>query len=134
MVASSEPSATTSSYERLLGSPADSEGWLRLVADHIPIRAGATDADLRVLHDFGAGFPHRPRFVGKTLAEAFDDHPDRDRILGCCRLALEGQVCELDIDDGRSAARIRLSPRTEPTGRIVGVVVLAFDITPSARA
>src|SRR5687767_11514456 len=134
MGVSPEPSATESGGERPLGSPADSEGWLRLVANHVPVRGGATDLELRVTHEIGTGFPQRPSFVGKTLGEAFADHPDRDRILGGCGLALQGQACVLDIDDGRHATRVHLGPRTDPSGKVVGVIALAFDITRSTRA
>jgi len=126
--------AVEEARERLLLRLAETEAWLRLFTSHVPARACATDLDLRVVSDLGAGFPDSPGPIGKTVAELFAASPDRDRVLDACSRALLGEACELDIDDGQAAAHLRLTPRYDSAGRIVGVIGLAFEVTARVRA
>jgi PAS domain S-box-containing protein len=125
-----EPSDET----RLAAKLRETEAWLRLFTEHVPVRACATDRDLRVVADLGAGFSSSPGPLGKTVAELFATSPDRDRVLEACGRALEGQPSDLHIDDGQSAARLQLIPRRDADGNVIGVVGLAYDTTKRTRA
>jgi PAS domain S-box-containing protein len=107
---------------------------LRLFAEQLPARACATDRELRVVSDLGAGFAASPLALGKTVPELFARSPDRERVLEGCRRALAGESCKLEIDDGRSAALLHLVPRRDPAGNVIGVVGLALDVTERVRA
>jgi two-component system sensor histidine kinase UhpB len=72
--------------------------------------------------------------VGKTVPELFATSPDRDRVLEGCQRALAGEPSVLEIDDGTSAAQLRLEPFRDPAGNVVGVVGLAFDTTGQVRS
>jgi PAS domain S-box-containing protein len=111
-----------------------SEARLRLFTDQIPARATATDRELRVVWDVGAGFPGNPTAVGKTVQELFADSPDIERVLDGCRRALAGESCKLQIDDGEQAAQLQLGPARDLAGNVIGVMGVAFDVTERARA
>jgi len=110
------------------------EARLRLFTEQLSARATVTDRDLRVVWDEGGAFPDSPSVAGKTVAELFATSPDRDRVLDACRRALAGESSVLDIDDGRSAAKLLLEPFRDPAGTITGVVGLAFDTTGRVRS
>jgi two-component system sensor histidine kinase UhpB len=112
----------------------DTEARLRLFTEQIPARATVTDRDLRVVWDAGAAFAGNPSVVGKTVPELFATSPDRDRVLDGCRRALAGEPSVLEIDDGTSAAQLRLEPFRDPAGNVIGVVGLAFDTTGQVRS
>jgi PAS domain S-box-containing protein len=112
----------------------ETEARLRLFTDQIPARAAATDRELRVVWDAGAGFPSRPSTVGSTVPELFADSPDRERVLEGCAKALAGESCKLQIDNGESAAQLQLGPVRDLAGKVIGVMGVAFDITERARA
>jgi signal transduction histidine kinase len=110
------------------------EERLRLFTEQVPVRACATDRELRVVWDLGAGFPESPGPMGKTVAELFAESPDRDRVLQACRRALAGDPSKLEIDDGKDAAFLQLEPFRDRAGNVVGVLGLAYDITERVRA
>ena len=112
----------------------ETEARLRLFTDQIPARATATDRELRVVWDAGAGFPGSPSAVGKTVPELFADSPDRERVLEGCRKALAGESCKLQIDNGEVAAQLQLGPIRDLAGNVIGVTGVAFDVTERARA
>jgi PAS domain S-box-containing protein len=126
--------AEQESREHLIARLAETEAWLRLFTEHVPVRACATDGDLRVVRDIGLGFADSPGPIGKTVGELFATSPDRDRVLEGCRRALQGETSELHIDDGEHSAHLRLTPRFDVEGRVVGVIGLAFDVTERTRA
>ncbi len=111
----------------------DTESRLRLFTEQLPARACATDRELRVVWDAGAGFSDNPTVVGKTVHELFEQSPDRERVLEGCRKALAGESSVLEIDDGTSAAHLQLLPCRDPAGNVIGVVGLAVDITDRVR-
>jgi signal transduction histidine kinase/PAS domain-containing protein len=108
--------------------------FLRLFSEQLPARATATDRDLRVFWDVGAGFPGNPSAVGKTVQELFAMSPDRDRIVAGCERALAGEPSRLEIDDRVTAAQLELVPMRDATGNVVGMVGLSLDITEHKRA
>lgn len=112
----------------------DTETRLRLFTEQIPARACVTDRDLRVVWDNGSAFPGNPSAVGKTVVELFATSPDHDRVLEACRRALAGESTALEIDDGTSAAHLRLDPFRDPAGAVTGVVGIAFDTTSLVRS
>ncbi|MFP5245415.1 MAG: PAS domain-containing protein, partial [Thermoanaerobaculia bacterium] len=112
----------------------DTESRLRLFTEQIPARACVTDRDLRVVWDAGAAFPDSSSAVGKSVPEPFAQSPDRDRVLEGCRRALAGESTTLEINDGTSAAHLRLVPFRDPAGTVIGVVGIAFDITDRVRS
>src|SRR5258708_25134882 len=112
----------------------ETEARLRLFTDQIPARATATDRELRVVWDVGAGFPRRPSAVGKTGPELFADSPDRERVLEGCRKALAGESCKLQIDNGEAAAQLQLGPVRDLAGNVIGVTGVAFDVTDRVRS
>src|SRR4051794_17778389 len=71
--------------------------FFRLSSEQPPARATATDRDLGVFWDAGAGFPGSPSAVGKTLPELFAMSPDRDRVVAGCARALAGEPSRLEI-------------------------------------
>ena len=103
----------------------DAEMRLRFFTEQIPARACVTDRELRVVWDAGAAFPGSPTVVGKTVAELFEQSPDRERVLEGCRRALAGESSKLEIDDGTSAAQLQLVPFREPGGNVIGLVGIA---------
>jgi two-component system, NarL family, sensor histidine kinase UhpB len=111
----------------------ETESRLRLFTEQIPARACATDRDLRVVWDTGAGFSSSPSAVGKTVPELFAQSPDRERVLDGCRRALAGESSMLEIDDGTAAAQLQLQPFRDPAGNVIGVVGMAVDITDRVR-
>jgi PAS domain S-box-containing protein len=112
----------------------ETEARLRLFTDQIPARATATDRELRVVWDVGAGFPGSPSAVGKTVPELFADSPDRERVLEGCRKALAGESCKLQIDNGEAAAQLQLGPVRDLAGNVIGVTGVAFDVTDRVRS
>lgn len=112
----------------------ESEERLRLLIEQMPARASATDRDLRIVSDAGAGFPGSPSMVGKTVGEALAAAPDRDRVVAASRKALAGESCKLQIGDGASAAQILLGPSRDASGNIIGVMGVAVDITDRVHA
>jgi PAS domain S-box-containing protein len=112
----------------------ETEARLRLFADQIPARATATDRELRVVWDAGAGFPGSPSAVGKTVPELFANSPDRERVLEGCRKALAGESCKLQIDNGEAAAQLQLGPVRDLAGNVIGVTGVAFDVTDRVRS
>src|SRR5260221_205380 len=112
----------------------ETEARLWLFSEQIPARAAATDRDLRVVWDAGAGFPDSPSTVGKTIPELFADSPDRERVLLACRKALAGEWSRLQIDNGEAAAQMQVGPARDVSGNIIGVMGVTFDITERARA
>jgi signal transduction histidine kinase len=108
--------------------------FLRLFSQQLPARATATDRDLRVFWDVGAGFPGNPSGVGKTVSELFAESPDHDRVVAGCERALAGEPSRLEIDDGQTAAQLELAPMRDATGNVVGMLSLALDITEHKRA
>jgi signal transduction histidine kinase len=115
--------------EVLMARLVETEAWLRLFTEHVPARACATDRDLRVVRDIGAGFAGSPRLVGRTVGELLATSPDGERVLEGCRRALAGESCELHIDDGTYSANLRLTPRYDADDKVAGIVGLAFDVT-----
>jgi two-component system sensor histidine kinase UhpB len=112
----------------------ETEARLRLFTEQIPARATGTDRDLRVVWDVGAAYPSNPSSVGKTVPELFAQSPDRERVLEGCRNALKGESTALEIDDGTAAASLQLVPFRDASGRVIGVIGIAFDITERVRA
>jgi PAS domain S-box-containing protein len=112
----------------------DAESRLRLFTEQIPARACVTDRELRVVWDAGTAFTDRPSVEGQTVPELFAQSPDRERVLEGCFRALAGDSSMLDIDDGTSAAQLRLEPFRDPAGNVMGVVGVAFDITDRMRS
>ncbi|HXB53239.1 MAG TPA: hypothetical protein VN461_00520 [Vicinamibacteria bacterium] len=84
--------AAQASRDQLLARLAETEAWLQLFTEHVPVRACATDGDLRVVRDIGLGFADSPGPIGKTVDELFATSPDRDRVLDGCRSALQGEI------------------------------------------
>ena len=115
-------------------TPDAQERLLHLFTQQIPARACATDRDLRVVWDNGSAFPDSPSTVGKTVAELFANSPDRERVVEACVRALKGEGTTLEINDGTSAAHLRLAPFHDSDGEIVGVVGVAFDTTILVRS
>jgi signal transduction histidine kinase len=111
---------------------AEAEAWLRLFTEHVRVRACATDRDLRIVRDMGAGFPGSPRLVGRAVGELLATSPECERVLEGCRRALGGESCELQIDEGTYRVNLSLTPRYD-ADEVVGVVGLAFDVTHPAR-
>ena len=112
----------------------ETEHRLRLFTEQLPARACATDRELRVVWDSGAGFHDTPSVVGRTVSELFQDSPDRERVLEGCRKALAGESCTLETDDGTAAACLELVPCRDPAGDVIGVIGLALDITDRVRS
>jgi len=115
-------------------TPDAQDRLLQLFTEQIPARACATDRDLRVVWDNGSAFPRSPTAVGKTVSELFATSPDRERVLEACGRALKGDGTTLEINDGTSAAHLRLVPFRDSDGKIVGVVGIAFDTTSLVRS
>jgi PAS domain S-box-containing protein len=112
----------------------ETEARLRFFIDQLPARATATDRDLRVVWDRGAGFPDNPSTVGQTVPDLFASSPDRARVLDACRRALAGESCKLLVDDGEQAAQLQIGPARDLAGNVIGVMGVAFDVTERARA
>ncbi len=112
----------------------ETEARLRMFTDQIPARATATDRNLRVVWDTGAGFPENQRTVGKTVPELFADSPDRERVLEACAKTLAGESRKLQIDNGEVAAQLQLVPVRDLAGNVLGVMGVAFDVTDLVRA
>jgi hypothetical protein len=112
----------------------ETEARLQRFTGQIRARATATDRDLRVIWDAGAGYPDRPSTVGATVPELFSDSPDRERVLDACHKALAGESSRLLIDDGKQAAQLELGPMRDLSGDVTGVMGVAFDITERVRA
>lgn len=115
-------------------TPDAQDRLLHLFTQQISARACATDRDLRVVWDNGSAFPESPSAVGKTVAELFATSPDRERVVEACGRALKGDGTTLEINDGTSAAQLRLVPFRDAEGEIVGVVGIALDTTSLVRS
>ncbi|MFL5303185.1 MAG: PAS domain-containing protein [Anaeromyxobacteraceae bacterium] len=111
----------------------DTESRLRLFTEQIPARACATDRELRVVWDAGAAFAANASVVGKTVPELFAQSPDRERVLEGCARALAGESYGTDIANGTAAAHLQLEPFRHPSGAVIGIVGIAFDITDRVR-
>lgn len=112
----------------------DAGSLLQLFVQQIPARACVIDRDFRVVWDLGVAFPSSPSAVGKSVAELFADSPDRERVIDGCHKALAGESVELEIDDRRAAAHLKLVPFRDADGGVTGVVGIAFDITERVRS
>jgi PAS domain S-box-containing protein len=115
----------------------ETEAYLILLLEQLPVAVWATDRDLRITHSVGAGLaaiglqPHQ--LVGQTLFQYFQtDDPDF-WFIRHTRRALAGASIRLESDWLGRHYQTRFEPLRKEN-RIIGVVGVAMDITERQQA
>ncbi len=114
-----------------------SEARLRLLMEQAPALLWSTDTSLRFTSIAGAvlvGVSMEPeRFIGVPVAEVLEATEEHVSMVSH-RRALAGQRVDYDLDfDGRNY-RCRVEPLRAPTGEIIGVIGVSFDVSELKQA
>ncbi len=116
-----------------------SEAKLRLITAQLPAHIWTTDSELRVTSVSGAAVTQLgispSNFIGKYLPELVDMTAAHvSPTLSVHRRALAGEPAGYELDTRGRQFDARVEPLRDSTGRIVGVLGIALDITERKRA
>lgn len=114
-----------------------SDAQVRLMLDQLPAYVWTTDADLRLTSFHGAGFAGQEediqRRLGLTLHEFFRTDDPLHAPIAAHRRALQGESAEYEISLYGREFQVRVEPRRDEQGTIVGCVGLGRDVTEQKR-
>jgi two-component system cell cycle sensor histidine kinase/response regulator CckA len=116
-----------------LGEPGRDQGGWRLLLEHAPLVAWATDAQLRITSLLGAGLralePDPDDLLGVGLEEILAGEPQAGAILEAHRRALAGETVSYQVEVRGRSYRATLEPLDEEGGALPGCLGVALDIT-----
>jgi diguanylate cyclase (GGDEF)-like protein/PAS domain S-box-containing protein len=106
---------------------------LRMLMEHMPAVAWATDRTLRITSSLGAGLKGlrlgTNELVGRTLAEYVGDSASGPITLAAHARALQGEAVDYEVERGGRILQAHVEPMRGRRGAIVGTVGVALDIT-----
>jgi len=108
------------------------------LVDQLPVLLWSTDRDLRVTSRRGGALARlgpMPQLNGELRVGAVVENPaEAARAVAAHRAALGGKATVYEITFRGCTFTARVEPLREPSGRILGVVGVAFDVTDRRRA
>lgn len=107
------------------------ESALPSLIEQLPLRAWATDRELRILWVIGAGFRSLvPQLlVGRDMREILRDSENYEEALAAHTAALAGRSSTHDNSVQGLAAEVRIEPLRNREGSIIGTLGIAVDVT-----
>ncbi|MGH7454027.1 MAG: PAS domain-containing protein, partial [bacterium] len=116
----------------------ENEMRFRLMVEQLPAILWTTDAELRITSSVGAGLttlnlmPNQTD--GMTLFEYFQTEDQDFLPIAFHRQALGGESVTYEHEWASNCYQVHLEPLREATGRIVGCIGIALDVTARKRA
>ncbi|HLW82941.1 MAG TPA: PAS domain S-box protein [Candidatus Acidoferrales bacterium] len=111
----------------------DSEARLRVLIEQLPAILWTTDTELRFTSSVGAGLARlglKPNeAVGLTLYEFFQTDDRTFPPLAAHRRALTGESVTFHVEWGGGSYACHAEPVRDASGKVTGVISMAFDIT-----
>lgn len=116
----------------------DREQRLRILIEQMPAVLWTTDPELRFTSSTGAGLARlgleRNEVVGMGMSKFLKVVDDSEPVLDAHRRALEGAPGSAYAQVGDAAFEAHVEPLRDESGRVVGTVGVALDVTDRSRA
>jgi PAS domain S-box-containing protein len=134
LVAAADPEPTPPDLPpAALGDPT-----FHLLVDQMPAMVWALDTEHRFTVVRGGALGElgmeQDQFAGMTLFELFQTDDSDFLPIAANARALAGEPIAYELDWGGHTYRVRVEPRRDDTGSVVGTVAVAFDITDVRQA
>lgn len=113
----------------------ESDARLRAIIESAPIALFATDREGTITFSAGVGPDPLGKKPGEAVAwSAFELFADHAEVVERLRQALSGIASQVDLALAERIFSLRLAPFRDPTGKTLGAIVVAGDITERHQA